>query len=42
MLTSEDIQKLLDVLATKEDVEKIKQDMGGLKETVQGLVLFCR
>lgn len=39
MLTEEDIKKLLDVLATKEDVEELRQDIIGLRETVQALVV---
>lgn len=37
MLTSEDIQKLMEVLATKEDVRELRQDMEGLRESVQDL-----
>lgn len=39
MLTSEDVQKLLDVLATKEDINEIKKDILDLREVVQGLTL---
>ena len=39
MLTEEDIQKLLEVLATKEDVKELKQDIEGLREIVQSLVV---
>ena len=38
MLTSEDIQKLLEVLATKEDVKEIKGELTDLRETVHELV----
>jgi len=38
MLTSEDIQKLLEVLATKQDVEDIKKEVSDLKETTHALV----
>ena len=38
MLTSEDIQKLLEVLATKEDVKEVKAELVDLKETVRELV----
>ena len=34
MLTQEDIQKLVEVLATKDDVREIKQDLDGLRESV--------
>ncbi len=39
MLTSEDIQKLMEVLATKEDVRELKQDLEGLRESVQELAV---
>ncbi|MDD2913267.1 MAG: hypothetical protein PHH17_02050 [Candidatus Pacebacteria bacterium] len=39
MLTNEDIQKLLEVLATKEDVIEIKKDIVDLREAIQGLSL---
>ena len=38
MLTSEDIQKLLEVLATKQDGEDIKKEVSDLKETTHALV----
>ncbi|MDD4201706.1 MAG: hypothetical protein WCR84_02795 [Candidatus Paceibacterota bacterium] len=41
MLTNEDIQKLLEVLATKEDVIEIKKDIVDLREAIQGLSLYC-
>ncbi len=37
MLTNEDIKKLTSVLATKQDVQDLKEEFGGLKETVQAL-----
>ena len=37
MLTSEDIQKLMEVLATKEDVQELRQDVEGLRDSVQEL-----
>lgn len=39
MLTNKDIQKLMEVLATKEDVKELKQDVNGLREMVQTLVI---
>ncbi len=39
MLTNEDIQKIIAVVATKEDVRDLKQDVDGLRESVQALVL---
>ncbi len=39
MLTNEDIQKLLEVLATKEDIKELKRDVENLKEIVQSLVV---
>jgi hypothetical protein len=39
MLTSEDIQKLLEVLATKEDVADLKKEVFDLKETAHELTL---
>ena len=37
MLTDEDIQKLTSVLATKHDVETLREEVSSLRETVQGL-----
>jgi len=37
MLTSEDIQKLMQVLATKQDVQDLRDDVASLRESVQGL-----
>jgi len=39
MLTDQDINKLTSVLASKKDVEEIKDDLAGLKELVQGLIV---
>lgn len=39
MLTSEDIQKLMAVLATKEDVREVREDLEGLRETVHELTI---
>jgi len=39
MLDNEDINKLTSVLASKKDVEEIKNDLGDLKELVQGLIV---
>ncbi len=37
MLTDQDITKLTAVLATKQDVQDLKEELVGLKETVQAL-----
>ena len=39
MLNNEDIQKLIDVFATKEDLEDLKQDITGLRDSVQTLTV---
>ena len=39
MLDNEDINKLTSVLASKKDAEEIKNDLGDLKELVQGLIV---
>ena len=39
MLDDKDINKLTSVLASKQDVEEIKNDLAGLKELVQGLIV---
>jgi predicted nucleic acid-binding Zn-ribbon protein len=39
MLTNEDVKKLIEVLATKEDIKDLKQDVDGLREIVQALVV---
>ncbi|OGZ65027.1 MAG: hypothetical protein A2998_01880 [Candidatus Staskawiczbacteria bacterium RIFCSPLOWO2_01_FULL_37_25b] len=39
MLDDKDIQKLMEVLATKDDVKEIKEDLNGLREMVQSLVI---
>ena len=38
MLTDQDIQKLVAVFATKQDVNDLKEDVSALRETTQGLV----
>lgn len=38
-LTNEDITKLLSVLATKEDIGELKQELSGLREAVQALTI---
>ena len=38
MLTNEDIQKMIEVFATKEDIRDLKQDMGSLRESVHALI----
>ena len=37
MLTSEDIQKLLEVLATKEDMDGVRREIAELRESVHAL-----
>ena len=39
MLTSEDIIKLMEVLATKDDVREIRQDVSVLRESIQELTV---
>ncbi len=39
MLTNEDIKKIVEVVATKEDINELKQDMAGLRESVQALTI---
>lgn len=39
MLTNEDIQKIVEVVATKEDIKDLKQDIDGLREQVQALTI---
>jgi len=39
MLDERDIQKLIEVFATKEDIKDLKQDINGLREAVQSLVV---
>lgn len=39
MLDEKDIQKLLEVLATKEDIKDLNQQFNGLQEMVQSLVV---
>jgi len=39
MLDDKDIQKLMEVLATKEDVRGLKEDVDDLRESVQALTV---
>lgn len=39
MLTDEDVKKLSSLLATKTDVAELKEDLSGLKETVNAMVV---
>ena len=39
MLTSEDIRKLMEVLAAKDDVQDLKQDVHGLRVSIQVLTV---
>jgi len=39
MLDDKDVQKLVSILATKEDVKEMKQDITDLRELVQGLIV---
>lgn len=39
MLTTQDIQKLTSLLATKDDVREIREDVGGLRESLQGMIV---
>lgn len=39
MLTNEDIQKIINIVATKEDIKDLKEDVSGLRESVQSLIL---
>jgi hypothetical protein len=39
MLNDEDINKLTAVLASKTDIQEMKNEMAGLKELVQGLIV---
>lgn len=39
MLTDEDITKIVAVVATKEDIEDLKQNVNGLRESVQALTI---
>jgi hypothetical protein len=38
MLEPQDIQKLMEVLATKDDIRELKEEVADLKLTVHGLV----
>lgn len=39
MLDDKDIQKIVSLVATKEDVQEIKEELSGLKEIVQSLTV---
>ena len=39
MLDEKDIQRLIEVFATKEDIKDIKKDIVGLRESVQALTI---
>lgn len=39
MLTTQDIQKLTSLLATKDDVREIREDVSGLRESLQGMIV---
>lgn len=39
MISDENIQKLIRVLASKEDIKDLKQDINGLREIVQSLTI---
>ena len=39
MLTDEDIKKLIEIVATKDDIKDLKQDIDGLRESVQALTV---
>jgi uncharacterized coiled-coil DUF342 family protein len=39
MLTDEDIKKIIEFVATKEDVRELKEDISGLRESVQALTI---
>lgn len=39
MLTTEDIQKLTSLLATKVDVREIRNDVSDLRESLQGMIV---
>jgi len=41
MLTDQDIEKLSSVLASKNDVSEIRNEMADLKELVQGIIVSC-
>ena len=38
MLDSKDIKKLATILATKDDIDDLKKDISGLRESVQALI----
>jgi uncharacterized coiled-coil DUF342 family protein len=39
MLIDEDIKKIIEVVATKEDIRELKEDISGLRESVQALTI---
>lgn len=39
MLTNEDIQKLSEIVATKDDVEELKEKTNSLEESIQTLII---
>ena len=39
MLTEQDMDKLVGLVATKNDVKELRSDLGDLKELVQGLIV---
>lgn len=39
MLTGQDIKRIIEVVATKEDVKEIKEEVSGLRENVQALTV---
>ncbi len=39
MLTDQDINKLTSILATKSDILELKQDVAGLRESLQGMIV---
>jgi uncharacterized protein YlxW (UPF0749 family) len=38
MIDDKDIQKMIEVFATKEDIKELRQDVAGLQEAVQSLI----
>jgi len=38
MLTSDDVQKLMQFLATKQDIQLVRDDVSALRESTQGLI----
>ncbi len=39
MIENDDLQKIVSVVATKEDIQDMKDDINGLKDVVRSLVL---